>query len=141
MLPKAVLFMRQFAVCLREPLAQAQDSLVTRLLEFHRVVKGVQRLKGIGTLHRQFPALDKPLKRASRLVVYLDFLGSRPDLAFEFLGRHEKIERRYQRGIHVRKERLFLKPFKAVIAGVFPAGRPVFLFKETVVVFIDPATG
>jgi hypothetical protein len=82
------------------------------------------------------------LKRASRLVVYLDFFGSRPDFTFEFLGRREKIERRYQRGIHVRKERLFLKPFKAVIAGIFPDDRPVFLFNETVVVFlVIPLTG
>jgi hypothetical protein len=126
MLPKAVLFLRQFAVCLCEPLTQAQDSLVDILLEFHWVVKGVPRLKGIGTLSRQFPALDKPLKRASRLIVRLDFLGTRPDLAFEFLGGHEEIEQRGQRRIHGGRQRLFRKPFKAVIAGVFPDDRPVF---------------
>jgi hypothetical protein len=39
-------------------------------------------------------------------------------------------------GIHIRKERLFRKPFKAVIAGILPDDRPVFLFNETVVVLL-----
>jgi hypothetical protein len=76
------------------------------------------------------------LEGASRLVVRFDFLGTHPDLAFKFLGRHEEIKQRDQRRIHVRKERLFPKPFKAVISRVFPDNRPVFLFDETVVVLL-----
>jgi hypothetical protein len=37
MLPKLILLPHLFAVCLCEPLAQAQDSLVDILLQFHRV--------------------------------------------------------------------------------------------------------
>jgi hypothetical protein len=45
MLPKAILFPRQFAVCLREPLSQTRDGFVDSLLELDRVVKRVPRLK------------------------------------------------------------------------------------------------
>jgi hypothetical protein len=47
MLPKLILRLRPDTVYLGKPLTQAQDSLVDILLKFHRVVKGVLRLKDI----------------------------------------------------------------------------------------------
>jgi hypothetical protein len=60
----------------------------------------------------------------------LHFLGPYSGFAFEFLGGHEEVEQGNQWSVHGRKEGLFLKTLKPVIADVFADDRSVFLFNS-----------
>jgi hypothetical protein len=136
MLPKLILILCRFTVCLGEPLTQSQDSLIDILLKFYRVVKGVLRPKGGSVFLRQFPALNEPLKGTERFVVDPDFPGACSGFACEFLSRHEEVKQGCQRLVDGSQKCLFLKPLKAAAADVFADDCSVFLFDETVVIFL-----
>ena len=76
------------------------------------------------------------MKRAFRIIVYLFLFGTDSGFAFKFLGRHEKVEQGNQRPIDGIQEGLFFNPLKPVITDIFPDHGTVFLFNETVVIFL-----
>ena len=142
MLPKLCLLPRPDAVSLSEPLTQAQDRLVDILLQFHRVVKGALRLKGVFVFLRQFRVLHEPLERAAWFVIDLDFFGAHPGFTCKLLGRHEEVKEGCQVSIDGGQEGQFLKPFEPVIPDVLADNGSVFLLDETVVVlFVVTAAG
>ena len=104
------------------------------LLKLYRVVKGALGFKGVLVLLRQFRTLHASLEGTSQFVVDPGFFGTHA--GFAFLGRHEEVKQRYQRRIHGGQERLFLNATEAAVAEVFPDDRSVFLFDETVVIFL-----
>jgi hypothetical protein len=73
MLPKLCPYLCPNTICLSEPLAQAENSLVDIVLKFHRIVKGALGIEGILTRLRQGSAFEEPLEWASRFVVDFDF--------------------------------------------------------------------
>ena len=97
MLPKLCPFLRWYTVCLGEPPAQTQDCLVDMLLKFHRIVKDAPGIEGVFVRLRQPCVFGEPDEGAPWLVVNLDFFGSHPHFAFELLGRHEEVKKRYRR--------------------------------------------
>ena len=69
-------------VCLGEPSAQTEDSLVDILLKFDRIVKGTLILEGILELLRQPGVFGASDERAPGLIVDLDLFGAHPGFAF-----------------------------------------------------------
>jgi hypothetical protein len=136
MLPRLILPLHLDAVCLGEPLTQPENSLIDILLKKDRGVKGALGLEGVHIRLWQSGVFGKPLEGASRFLVDFDFPGADPGFAFEPLGGHEKVKQGDQRCIDSGQAGLFLKPFEPVVADIFTDDGAVFLFDETVVVFL-----
>jgi hypothetical protein len=121
---------------LGEPLTETQDSLVDSVLKEDGIVKSALSsefvLVGLG----QFRTFDESDEGAAGLVVFLDFFGSNPDFAYELLGGHEEVKEGDQGDIDGGEEGLFLKAREAVVTGIFADDGAIFLFDETVVVFL-----
>ncbi|MDR0374711.1 MAG: hypothetical protein LBH85_03200 [Treponema sp.] len=76
------------------------------------------------------------MKGEPRFVTSFDFPGSDSDFVFEFLGGHEEGQEGSQCLVDGGQDGLFLKALEPVIARVFTDDGAVFLFDETVVVFV-----
>jgi hypothetical protein len=64
------------------------------------------------------------------------FFGADPGFTCELFGEHGEVEQKDRRAVDGGQEGLFLEPFKPVIARIFADDDAIFLFNETVVIFL-----
>ncbi|MDR2784034.1 MAG: hypothetical protein LBB48_09405, partial [Treponema sp.] len=79
------------------------------------------------------------MERALRPVINLDLFGVCPRFIFELPGGYDEVEERDRRLVDGGREGPFLKHFEPVTPGVFTGNGAVFLFEETIVVFLAVA--